>query len=734
MKSKAHTTSPSGSSQDQSFRSGNGGGAIQLRRDSRGVPAEGSRIQVAVLSNLLDRHEGQSTTEVVWGEMPNKRFVTEALANPEIREEVANFFNRRGIVKVLTDMIPVTMIRPIETAYTKAEFALAVEASAGVSKHAVGPIVELALPALLKIGMVSANIKYSRQLSYGFKRVTVDDIRHDVAMFEVIKAVKSVSLSGIDPKIKVSKTVFAESVGEALRGIGLAIYEIIDLTRVMDDLIRGVRAQIDPTMAAVIGAVGSVPTDWKNHRVVLELAQNLVFVRAALSLPSKYSMGLTLDSYKLEKWAPVVLTAIKSSERYAWVGKAELLRHHTLRKVRDIKGKVVSAVLSRRVEVQPVAQAVFAVPDIGLRSSMNISATNDRIAEVVQAAYGSATFSTEIGAELIASALSDAIQMGWKGESNGYIVDTADDGMSVEDVAIMLADRVFVPIGTAGIELRGVGSPEQQAALQSETEPSARRNATWNPVWWYVVRTDEKSMDVWSGRHLGSEIVTADPLEVLMAAREFIAIDALPPRPQVLSAAAFNTRLIDFEEDDLRKVNARYTFKVDIMGLDVHGSFRAVDFASLRSGEYTSLVKPHFNAGVVEGLQRSFEVANKLLKSMSKDARDQWENGAPNEMFFAHMRHRAARELLRLAQKLSPAFRQEVHTTMVERALLSTDASGETAAVMRATLAQKTFAAFADVIALHFFLFLQDIDVNEWASIIQSTEMIELCMEMGSDR
>lgn len=703
---------------------------VELQRDPSSVPNETTRIQISVMHNIRDRWEGMSVTEMVWGSEPNSNFVTEALASGDVREEVARFFVSRGIVNVLGSMIPTVMLKPAETAYTKAQFAAAI-ASTGMSSESVAVTVELCLPTFIKMGLVSDNIKYSRQMRYGFNRVTVSNIRHDVAMFQVIQAVKAVNVAGVNPTEKVSVTVFAESVAEAMRSIGLALYEIIDLSQVVDDIVRGVRAHLDPTLS-VGELVGTVPADWRNNRVVSELAQNLVFARAALSLPPGYVIAPASDSWKLEKWAPVVLAAIKSSARYAWIGRAEYLRHHSLRKVRNIKGRVVTAVLSRRVEVQPVAQAVLAIEDVSLPGSYNITATKDRIAEVVQAAYGSATFSTEIGADLIASSLTDGIQMGWLGNSAGYVVDAEGSGGHMGDVAVMLADRLYVPVESNEDGTSVVLSSSSAALAASK---SGLSEELWEPMWWYAVRTKEASMDVWSGQHLGSEIVTSDPVEVLMAVEEFEAKDALAARPQMLSSAAFNTRVVDFDDRTIQKVDTRYSFRVNIMSVEVSGNFRAIDFSSLRSGVHTSLVLPHFNEGVVHGLQSAFSAAQELLEKMASSDESQWAHDMrPNAAFFEHVRHRLARELLKIAQKLSPAFRKEVHMTMIERALSHSQTTGSEANILRAQLTQKTFAAYADVIALHFFLFLQGIEMSSWKSIIESDEMIGVCMEMGSDR
>jgi len=698
-------------------------GAVKFRRDASGAPGEGSRIQVTVTSDLHDRWEGLAETIQMWGDKPNTRYLTKKMAKKQTREEVAEFFNARGIVEIIKQMSPVPMLKPNETAFSKDEYIDFVKRNGKVSEDAVAVIVELTLPALIALGYISNNIKYSTQVRYGFDRVTIADLRLEVTVFQVMEAVKNVSTKSIDPTRKIAKGVFAEALGEAFRPIGLALYEIVDLSGVVDDIVVGVRANIDP---AVI-ALGSVPPDWRNHRVVQEVAQNLTFVRHALLEHDVAKMRVQNDAFKLERWAPVVLSAIKSSERYQWVGKAEALRHITTRKVRNMQGRVLSVVACRRVQVQPVAQSVIATEDRALKDSFNINGTNDRIAEVVQSAYGQATFSTELGAELIADTLMDGVQFGWNNPEAGYMVDARGEGPSLTDVAVMAASRLYAAVQDGKVMI----DPESAHAAEK-----LGASAMPGPVWWFVVPTKELSMNVYSGTHMGSEVVTSDPVEALMACDEMTASDALPARPQMLSSAAFNTRIVDFLPRLLHKVDARYSFDVDVLGVHLRGAFRPQDVGSLRAkSNLTALVTPHFNEGVINGLQQAYALARSVLTQMESDGKERWiTNEKPTEAFFHHIRNRTARSLLKTAQQLSPAFRQEIHQLMIERAIVSQDKAGDEAMRLRATLAQKTYGAYADVIALHFFLFLQGIELDGWEEIIKSPEMTAVAIEHGTDR
>lgn len=683
---------------------------LSLAKDSSSVPEDVHRLQVTVLHTLQDRWEGTSMTFEVWGAKPSAQFITAALLDADVRERVASFFVRREFGGMFQRMVQLKTMKPNETILTKHQVFNAVMACDGMSVAAGGVIVELILPTLIQLRMVSDNIKYSRHVRYDFKRVTVEDIKNDVAMFSILEAVSKVKVSSIDANQKHSVASLAEVLAEAMRPIGLTILDITNLSSIVDDIVKGIRAFLDPIGLAG-GLEGSVSPEWRTHSVVQELAQNLTFVRSALALPPGSSITPVSEGWKLEKWAPMVVAAIKSSARYSWVGKAEALRHYSLEKIRDGKGKVQSVVLTRSVKTQAVAQSVFAVDDDFMPGAYNISATRDRIADAVQSAYGKADFSTLQGARVVVGALTDAIEAGWTGNKAVYVVDAAGSGTDASDVAVMLSSRMYVEIGDEGVRVDEISAAYREA-VGEEDEDWER---VWSPMWWYVVPTRELNLDVWSGSHNGSEIITSDPAEVLLAVDAFDAKDALPARPQVLGPAAFATRVIDFDSGLLQEVNSKFRFDIEVNDVKMCGSLRAIDFASLRSSKHVALVKPHFNNEVIRGVQEAFVRAQDLITQMrsSEKEADQWLTGSnPGAAFFEFAARRAAREMLYLAQQLSPAFRQEVHDAIVERTLAARGVSVDEAVVMRARLRQKTFAACADVLALQFFLHLQGFEIG----------------------
>lgn len=704
--------------------------SFDLAKNSRTVPSEAARLKIVIQSTIHDRFWGLSTSEQIWGEAPNKRMIEEDLADALVRRQVAEFFVSRALAPILVEMIGVRMVRPAETIFTKSDVVSAVSKRLE-SGEASRVVLEFLIPAMIKIGMVSSNIDYASQVSYGFDRVTVESIRKNVTTYNVIEAYNGIKLN-IDPKMQLSTAVFAETLAEAMRPIGIAMFEMVDLSGVVDDIVRGVRAYLDPTYNAR-GVQGSVPNSWRSHTVVAELATNLVFVREALSMPENSSLSLQTDEWKLSQWAPVVLAAIKSSERYSIVSKSQALQNYELRKVRDIRDVPVSTVVVRNLVTQPVAQSVFALKDAVVSHAYNINATRDRIAEVIQMAYGKADFSTVDGAQIVVDNLRDYVDQGWTGQKAVYMIDVTESAESITDLAIFLSEHVYVEFVDGKISV----SPSTQRILEAndELEEALPVSQLWDPQWYFYVPTKEKGYRPWSGQHLGSVVVTSDTAEVFLAADELDSSTPVPVRPQLLSSVAFGSRLVGTNIKDMLVMSpgARYVFNVNAAGLEINGALKASDFASLRSGSNTCLVKPHFNSEVVKGLQGAYSLANSITTAAKR--KTNWsEQGRATDETFALVENRAARMLLQQAQQLSPAFRQEVHEMMVEKALIQNRKTGSEADLFRSRLVQKTFGAVADLVALSFFLYLQGIDCEVWNEMIKSSVVQRTCGEFGTDR
>ncbi|UNI73395.1 major structural protein [Pseudomonas phage ER16] len=178
---------------------------LTLRKTGTSVPSLESRVAVHISSTIDDRYAGTSTTEVVWANTVNSKFFGRAVVDSKIRTEVADFFVKRTLYSVLKSMIPVAFLKPAETAFTKDDLFEAISGSLS-GPIACGAVMELILPAFIKLGMVSDAIAYSRQMTYGFKTPTVRMIRDEVLTYQTVEATKAIKIA-TDGKDRVSRSV-----------------------------------------------------------------------------------------------------------------------------------------------------------------------------------------------------------------------------------------------------------------------------------------------------------------------------------------------------------------------------------------------------------------------------------------------------------------------------------------------------------------------------------------------
>lgn len=674
-------------------------------------------IAIHVNSTILDRWQGTSHTFEVWGNEPSSRYIAPAIADAARRQKLINFFLARRIDSVIRSLVPTRMLKPSEVMFTKGELFNAVLNAS--SEDVAGQIVDLVTPGFLGLGILVGEIKTANHVRYGYEDVTVDAIRRDVSSQQIVKVVKTIKLSSISRDNKYSIGAFAEIVAEEYRRVGLALLEIDDIASVVSDIVTGVRASLDPSNETGTTS-GIVPNEWANSKVVQEASKNLVFVRAALDLPRGSNLAPANDGYKLDKWASIILAALQSSERYAWVSKREVLRTYSMRKIRDNEGLPIEAVLSRAVCVQPVSQTVFALEDSVMDGAFSLSATSDRTGDVIQLAYGSSTFNVDNAGALYCSVESHLAESGFARTPGFTKHDLLEAATSYDSLALMIADRVYA---RARDDDGGSGETFELT---------------------YIVATRERPaafLRYLGTEHRGDEIATRDIDAVFIATDEFEAVDVLPPQPQVYGPVAFNSKLVGFDVNTVMRSNSKtkFDFNTTINGVVVKGVLKPGSMLSMRALNQTSVVKPHFNAAVIDAYSRAVSAALDRIRAaeVAADPSD-WNGPKPSNSLFTVLKKQIGRELLQCARALSPAFRDEVRRAVVDRAVATAHSAAalsyDEERVLRARLTQQAYVAYCDLLALEFFLFVQGIECEGIRDVIGDPAVIHSYLDVSAER
>lgn len=676
------------------------------------APDPSKRIAVTIASNVICRHEGQSDTWPIWTKVINKDFLARQLTRDGVMNESAKLLSNNSLAKAIEDLVQSPVFRPDETLFTKPEIFKAV--SALTNRVEVAHVLtEMLIGPLVKVGMVSETGRYAVQVNHKFGKVTTEQIAEEVALVTAFNALEKADIK-FELDKRQSRSVFGAAVAAALRPVGLALLQTASLLTIVSDIVIGVRAYLTPA-GTVGGAHIDVPTSWVSNPLVAEFAQCLPFVESALRLSSATPLRLENEGRDLDASIRQIMQILRDSPRYNMVSKTEALRHYGVMKIRNVRDVPVAVVSYRALAAKPVAQSVIAVEDIVLGDAARvITPTKDRVAEFVQLSYGKADLSTSHGARVVRSALESLVQVGFTGMNVAVSVDAGNDGVDIHDLATLVAEKTFVVM-------------EDDVVVETQLG---------RIVWWYQTSTDERTLELTSGQHYITEVLTNDPVELLLAARSFEARDTMPERRQLLAPAAFGASVIGFDDKQLLSLRRRYSFAMKIGSEKVNGSFHTSDFASMRSSELTHLVSPHYNVHIMRALLDSYAAAYLIAdKAKLEESVENWSyEHVDTEVLSDAVRRRCLMSLLQLAQSLSPTFRTEVHRMIIARALAASSHASETALMMRSQLVQQAFTALVDLEALKFFFYMHGVEISNLIAMCNADEMYSICASMGSDR
>lgn len=665
-----------------------------------------SRVPLNITSVIVDREQGASMVDDIWGSEANVAFVSHYMRKTKnARESIAGFFLKNGMVEVFSKIIDSKTFRTGGYQASKAEVIQICEDTCGSKDDAV-IIGELCLPMLIAAGLVSPVSKYAVRRKVGYQAVGVAEIASDILGQEVARALKEAHARFVLPAGTHSTRAVAEQFGDIFRSIGIALYNINDYESVLDDIVLGVLANIDP--APMQTQRGTVPEYIERHSVVLQLSGCWNFVREALVKRAEVSgidgpstgIRVNSDAWKFDKWAPVILTMIRNSARYQMISKNEFVAFIGTKRVFDLEGKPAAVIVYDNAVLEAAAMAVTAVEDLATPGALNLAELPDRVSERISLAYDKIT--SVMTVETAVTQLHDILQMAVECGSRVkplYVArfTSSELHMDLTTVAAMMADRVSARFGM----------DDDRSAYTLVFSGS----------------TDVKSFQFKSGGMIAGEFYTTDPVEYFLVSQDVDARQTYAVPPQLIPRTAMRSRIVGYErETDFIKTTERMGYKMDVLGVSVTGMVKLRELTSIRMGDMTSLVCPHHNNLVYQIIDDVLVVAYDIANSIKHDA----------------VRRRALRNIgayvLKASQAISAGFRSEVHGAITERAAENLPYSKSLE--MRAKLRQQALSAFADVISATIFLKMQGIAERNtvFDDMIKDELVFQQWIEVGSDR
>lgn len=618
-----------------------------------------------VNSTIVDRMSGISHSYEIFSGTINSHFVSERLAKTKVRETVSTFFTTRAIAPVIEDVIGARTHRIGGPATNRSKLYSAIKKSVA-DASAADVIMEMIMPVILKVGLVRVRRPIHTRVSYPYADVKLSDLLLDFERQVVVQAVQDcTSMISMAAGETWASAAIGEEMADAFFAMGTALRTVKDFDMVANDIVRGVRAKIDPELT---GLKGDVPEYVREHDVVATLSQNLIFVDSALDIKPGTSVRIMSDGYKFDKWAPTVLVMLRTSERYSVIGRAEYLENIGVRVVRDSRGIIHRAIVWEAAKMASVAMSVDVAPDISFPGALSIDVSNERLGEHVEASYDRLpeTLSTTSCVMAYSDVLRDVVETltGSKKQiESGLEFYSISNSKSIGTVAMMMSDSIGFKLGEVNEVV-------------------------------YRCKTNELTFDVLSGSMVAGEVFTTDPVELIMLVGERDAKTWVEPKPQLINRTALKSSMVGVDEKlDFISMSERFSFKSTILGVPIQGSLRAAELQSMEVPSIVSLVRPVFNTEVLA-------TSNAIIEQMYA-----LREVAEDELVKSRIRRSVAEFVLTAAQGVSASFRDDIHAALIERSIAMLDP--ETAMRTRSRIGQRSIGAVADIVGAVFFMGMQ---------------------------
>lgn len=675
-----------------------------------------ARIPLVITSVIVDRDAGASVVDKVWGKELNVDWVAAYVrSKPEVRDLAATFLisNKSELLWKAIYGDSKTCQPGIATTVPEV-----LKILTGLAGNESAPILtELFIPTLIENGLCSTHAEFAirRKLPYG--QVTMEDILADLVAQDVSKILKEARARFKMPSGRHSVAAMGEIFSDAYVAVGRALANISDYEGILRDLCTGVRGAIDPS--PIVTGLGSVPEYISRSAEVDQLKGCWNFVVEALQQRQEIAKQVGPERviqysefWKFQKYAPVVVAMLKSSQRYHMISKNEYVATIGTKRIIDLKGKPVSVVVYDNATLEATAMAVLQIEDGYIPGTTNLSELPDRVGERVTSAYGRVPEVCTV--KRAALALADQLQTAVEMEDgmeihplyNARLAETKRE-LDLLTAAVMMSDRLSARLDDVGEN--GEFGKSEATAINSY---GIVLNGT----------TDVRDFVMKSGGLLGGEFFTADPVEffLLHADVEPAAVVKIPA--QLIPREAMRARVFGYDTNDFIKTTSRLGYKLSVLGLDLTGVIRLKELTTVRLSDQTSLVCPFHNK-VVNELLEQIAVESYIVASRIKDKT---------------MKRRALRSLgaylLEQAQAVAPGFRAEIHASIIEKAVESLPYNESV--LLRSKLRQQAVSAYADVTGANIFYALQGMSEKGSAlsTICADPQVYEYWLEVGSDR
>lgn len=638
----------------------------------------------------VDRAAGATAYECVFADtMSVDLLIRSFREDGKMVERLSDFYRRLGIEDVMIGLMGTGLARPSDIQFGVIDLKNSLQKAGKLSATDAIVVADHVTPILRRAGFrVNVPERFMTTTTAPRRFVSLQDLRNDAAAQFAGGVLDKTRITALQ-ETRYSPAVLANNVAVELRSVGMRLLAVPSFARVFDDLLVGVRSNVDRANPAYAG----VPEWLRSHPVVDECSRNLTFLMAAFDPKMPPKGALVMGETDLQDSLSQLAATLKASSRYANVSLKALASEFDIFHGTNFDDETAFAAIVGNVAYQP--GIMTALPTAVGTELRYLDPYASHVGEVL-AAHDTGIFKMSEVAEAI-----------------------------VANLCLRAGDVITWPAGTSPlVSVTNVYdeylSPQMLLALVNSNQVYIRAEIVDGDTGSYTVETTVNgvkfavprfvyALSSAPGRRLPSalrnqmldanSLVTTDPdvaVLLIKSARSTsarIAPDQLPP------ATIYGARLLNVKTDILQKANdgLKYTFVVG--GTTIKGEFFIKELDAVRTISSQAFLINNANVllakAVMSSLIWAIEDINDLKRKITL-------NGV------------VYNAVIDMAERISKPLREEVHAKIITAAVhhVTTDQS----IAMRSEYNRSMFAIQVDLFVLK--LYLKIIGAHEAAEIL----------------
>lgn len=683
-----------------------------------------------ITHTVTDRRAGSTGVEEVYGREPNLEIIAEAMKKDGARAEASRFFLEGRVTQVIENVIPVNTLKQGEAVAVRDAIIKGIN-GAVENSHAAQICAEFVVSLAYKTGIINETVKITAATVYAAKPVTTSDLSLDLVAQNAVRTAETIKVS-MSQTEKMSKQSFARAFADALQTVGYELHRAVSIQHVFDDIVKAVRVRV--LAGHELSNIGAIDQTWLENPVVTELMSNYTFVRAAINWPATSAISTHNDIQTLRNDAPIALASLKGSRRFAITSREEYLTTYGKKTILGIDGSPLYFVGWREASLQKVAQNISVFKDVLMPNfAVNVIPGPDNVSKFVAASSPSGD-SASIGYHV--NQLIGTLQ---------HLAESNDPRL----FAIQEGEQSVVTAGNIGETFvfgdDGQAFAEELAIFMAETcylRPSEGVDAGFDLV--YVVKTPHRRFNdlTWQvSLTAAGEFITDQIGLVFLMSDDIAPKSEVMPRAQLLSEKALYTRVVKLNMDDrVVKAKRRLGFSISLAGQNYKGAIATTDVGMQELPEDSYFVVPLHNSLITQMINSIQDSITEVIKDATAIATSPLDPDMEVDGAFVaispatleYLKHSQILSVLKMAQGISPQYRQVVTSLMRMRSLAGMS-YGE-AVRARGALYQQQFLAYADLISLALVLTTNGLEKNFVDNLLSLEQTVTVIMLNGSDR